>query len=426
MDMQTTVSRTTRQVVLLSMGDSRNTSGVTRFLAMYLRGMAAYPEYEVLNVRFDQHPDRIFVRRHVYPTHTELVIPLPPGVEELVRHRYWMRAYNDAVLPYVLPYLRPGCLLHLHTLNVIDLALLIRRRVPCRIVSHLHCIPWKSHFNGRRERFNRLYDGVYNGGMDAGELRRSLQGVSFEMAYYHEADRVVCVTECAADFLRRYMDVPAERIAVIPNGIEDAGTLPAERPSHEGPVRLLFVGVLSESKGIGTVLRALQLLMREGRAVELYVCGRCPEEKRVRFGRAHPGLPVRLLGLLSYAELTALYRSCDIGVIASLQEQCSYAALEMMMHGLPVVTTLVDGLGELFRDGTDALGVGTRFSPVLGLSADVEQMARQIGRLIDDAALRRRLGQEARRTFERRYTLPAMMARIAELYREMEFPLKTD
>ena len=76
--------------------------------------------------------------------------------------------------------------------------------------------------------------------------------------------------------------------------------------------------------------------------------------------------------------------------------------------------------------GVDALGVGTRFSPVLGLSADVEQMARQIGRLIDDAALCRRLGREARRTFERRYTLPAMMARIAELYREMEFPLKTD
>ena len=191
-------------------------------------------------------------------------------------------------------------------------------------------------------------------------------------------------------------------------------------------MRLLFVGVLSESKGIGTVLRALQLLVREGRKVELYVCGRCPEEKRVRFGRAHPGLPVRLLGLLSYAELTALYRSCDIGVIASLQEQCSYAALEMMMHGLPVVTTLVDGLGELFRDGVDALGVGTCFSPVLGLSADVEQMARQIGRLIDDAALRRRLGREARRTFERRYTLPTMVARIAELYREMEFPLKTD
>ena len=426
MDMQTTVSRTTRQVVLLSMGDSRNTSGVTRFLAMYLRGMAAYPEYEVLNVRFDQHPDRIFVRRHVYPTHTELVIPLPPGVEELVRHRYWMRAYNDAVLPYVLPYLRPGCLLHLHTLNVIDLVLLIRRRVPCRIISHLHCIPWKSHFNGHRDRFNRLYDGVYNGGMDASELRRALQGVSFEMAYYHEADRVICVTECAADFLRRYMDVPAGRITVVPNGIGDAGAPPAERAPRDGPVRLLFVGVLSESKGIGTVLRALQVLVRQGRAVELYVCGRCPEEKRARFERAHPGLPVRLLGLLSYSELTALYRSCDIGVIASLQEQCSYAALEMMMHGLPVVTTLVDGLGELFRDGVDSLGVGTRFSPVLGLSADVDQMARQIGRLIDDAALRRRLGQEARRTFERCYTLPAMMERIVAVYREMESPLKTD
>lgn len=95
--------------------------------------------------------------------------------------------------------------------------------------------------------------------------------------------------------------------------------------------------------------------------------------------------------------------TCDAGIIASLQEQCSYVAIEMSMFGMPLITTAVDGLDEMFIDEESALKVSTRFSNVYGLSADTDDMANKMKRLIDDKELRYRLSNNIRKLYEKNF-----------------------
>ena len=70
-------------------------------------------------------------------------------------------------------------------------------------------------------------------------------------------------------------------------------------------------------------------------------------------------------------------------------------------------------------DGKSGLKVNTVFSPVLGLSVDVRQMARQISRLSSDGQLRESLRKEGRLRYENVFTLQKMMKDLVDLYNEM-------
>lgn len=408
------------QVVLMTMQDSDNESGVSRFIEQHLQALEAYSsEINVCSIRFVLNPIRLFPRLTQYSYYNDWEIPLPIRMEEAINHAYWMHAYNEFIFKYLKDILVPGCILHLNTLNLIDLAVYIQKNIPCRILSHLHCIPWKSYYNSNRKVFNDLYDRIYNQKGERSELSRRLQKRPYEMNFYHQADRIICVTQCAADFLHRYMNVPENKIEVIYNGIADKCGKEIYRQKEPPVLRCLYAGFLLESKGVHFILDALRIVKKRGYKVELLVAGHCSERQKNVLLNTWRDIPCQVLGLIPFNELTNLYETCDLGIIGSLQEQCSYVALEMMMFGLPVVTTLVDGLGELFVDGQTALGVGTRFSPILGLSVNTEQMASQIIRMIEEPKLRLQLSHAGRLRFKENFTQPIMAEQIMKVYRQL-------
>ena len=122
------------------------------------------------------------------------------------------------------------------------------------------------------------------------------------------------------------------------------------------------------------------------------------------------------MGFLAGVVLKELYFQCDIGIIGSLQEQASYTGVEMSMFGMPIVTTNVDGLDEMFTDEINALKVNTNFSPIFGLSVDVEMMADQVIRLIEDKKLRKEVGRNARKLYEEKLTSSLMIQRVVHVY----------
>jgi len=117
--------------------------------------------------------------------------------------------------------------------------------------------------------------------------------------------------------------------------------------------------------------------------------------------------------------LKKLYIENDIGVIGSLQEQASYTGVEMSMFAMPVITTNVDGLDEMFTDEVNALKVRTGFSSVFGLSVDVEMMANKMIRLMNDKSLRKKIGQNARKLYEQKLSLELMINRTVDVYRKL-------
>lgn len=330
-----------------------------------------------------------------------------------------MKSYTNEVIKLIQPHLEYSrkTVIHVHTLNLMELALSLKGILPdSKIVTHLHCIPWKGYVNSNIYLFNRLYQKYYMEG--DWEVYQYLTHHS-ELNAYTQSDRVVCLTESAREFLTRICPNVKDRIWLIPNGLVDLGR-DFNRPyKTEGELRLVYAGALSPGKGLTYILDALLQLEESGTSVSLDVAGfPSPRvEKLVR--EKYSTLNVTLRGVLPREELMELYKVAHVGIIASLQEQCSYVALEMCMMGLPIVTTAIDGLDEIFEHGTNALKVPVTFSRSRGLTPDVNSMTQHIATLAGDESLRQKLGLNARELYLRLYTLEKMVLATENLYLEV-------
>ncbi len=406
------------QLVVMNIDNENTTSGVTRYVQMLLGGLKSYSSIQVVYICLMSSNTLIFPRITRQDGYLEILFPLPLDKNNIIAERYWNNGYNAFVFKYFENILQAGCILHLQYVNLIDLALYIKKRIPCKIIAHLHCIPWKSLYDRDVKKFNMLYHAVYKKKGDMPQAHEFSQIVC-EMDYYHKSDYVVCVTKCAAGFLVNYMNVPSKKIRVIYNGLTDC-VKKVKRESKVGiKRRVLYVGVLSKSKGLTYILDALRIVRRKGFDVELVVAGTYTSQTKDKIYHDYPDIPIILKGLICYKDLQDLYRTCEIGIIASMQEQCSYAAIEMLMHGMPVVSTMIDGLGEIFKDEESALKIDTVFSPIMGLSVNVEQMANQILRLFSNLLLRQKLQNGGRLRYENKFTLRKMMDSTVKLYNEI-------
>jgi glycosyltransferase involved in cell wall biosynthesis len=109
-------------------------------------------------------------------------------------------------------------------------------------------------------------------------------------------------------------------------------------------------------------------------------------------------------------DVTTWYRAADVLVISSHCEGLSNVMIEALAAGLPVVSTRVSGSSILQEDPVAGLVVNT---------GDVGALAHAIACLLEDARLRARLGQNARRKFEARFSLESIADRTLALYQRL-------
>ena len=406
---------------LIDMSHADNTSGVDRHVETLLKGLASYPFIHVYWIHLRNDNTMLFHREECNDSYTKITIPLPQQYNEIIADRFWIRKYNEQVFR-ITEHLfknKQNCILHLHTLNLIDLAAFIREQIPCKIITHLHCIPWKAYYDTDKRKFNELYRQVY---VDKSPEINPQDFVTnnCELQSYTDADHVVCVTRCAVDFLRQIMGKSDENVSVIPNGIDDfANEILISDSDDSEEFRLLYVGVLTEGKGLNYILKAMRKVKQQGYNLSLTIAGKITPMFSEKLKNENRDLSLHILGRVPFDELKKHYRESDAGIIASLQEQSSYVAIEMAMFGLPVITTAVDGLDEIFTDNLNALKVNTRFSNVTGLSVDVDMMAEKIIALIQDKELRTILSKKVRVLYKQELTLERMMQQTVSVYQKL-------
>jgi glycosyltransferase involved in cell wall biosynthesis len=403
------------------MSHEDNASGVDRYINMLLYGLENYPFIQVYRIRFLA--GRIlFHQEEKKKNHTHVIIPMPQQTGEIISERYWFRKYDEHVFQLIRHLFenKPNRIIHIHTLNLISLASYIKSQLPCKIITHLHCIPWKDFYNKNQKKFNQLYS-LYRSEKNTKFIKEPFFSNNCEYESYTASDKIICVTQCAKDFLKKVMEIPEKHIEVISNGMNDIGNHSENRMHNmaTGVFYGLFVGILSEGKGTFYILKALRKVQKRGYSVCLNMAGTCSPAVRKQITEKYSDLRVNILGQIPFEELQSLYRESHFGIIASLQEQCSYAAIEMMAFGLPVVTTAVDGLDEIFTDGLNALKVNTRFSKVFGLSVDTDMLADKIIALIENDDLRERLGINARELYLKKFTLEQMMQQTINVYKRI-------
>jgi glycosyltransferase involved in cell wall biosynthesis len=163
---------------------------------------------------------------------------------------------------------------------------------------------------------------------------------------------------------------------------------------------LLFVGDLSNEKGVRTLLDAYQLL-GSGRPPLMLV------------GRLTPDTPTRLPDGAEvhlewpHEDVQIAFRRCISAVLPSVwPDPCPTTVLEAMASGRPVVTTSVGGIGDMVVDGESGLLVPP--GDELGLAAAIR-------RVLADGELRSRLGVGAQ-TKVRRFTASVVAEQLESVY----------
>lgn len=230
---------------------------------------------------------------------------------------------------------------------------------------------------------------------------------------WQRVDAGIAVSEALAHFsrniegARRPIRVVQHGIPAMPNGDSQA----ARRALGLAPDGLAvgIVGRLIEQKGIADAIDAFARVAPGRAGVELLIAGEGPARRALerRAATSPSGERVRFLGWRS--DRQAVMCALDLLMAPSLREGFGLAVLEAMALGIPVIATRVGGLSELVAEGETGLLVPP---------ADPPALAAALHRMLEDPALRRRLGEAGRARARRDFTIGRMAEETLAVYRE--------
>ncbi|GAA4191542.1 hypothetical protein GCM10022288_22540 [Gryllotalpicola kribbensis] len=203
-----------------------------------------------------------------------------------------------------------------------------------------------------------------------------------------------------SDYLARAVEgvygLAPHRVSTARNGVDLERFI--EKNSFAPLPTIGFVGRVAIEKGVDTLLRACRILAERGRAFGVQIVGDTNwgfsdgnpygrEVARLADELAERGVPIRRLGHVARAQIPAAIAESDVHVVPSRwDDPAPLTVLEGMATGVPVVASASGGIPEL------VWGAG-RLVP----RENAEALADVLDELVQDAELRRELGEEARR-----------------------------
>lgn len=214
------------------------------------------------------------------------------------------------------------------------------------------------------------------------------------------ADRILAGSEYVRDSLID-IGVQSSKITIIPYGVDIRRFSPRKR-EKETTFRILFVGQISQRKGIKYLLEAFRRLQLPN--AELVLVGRVLGDGA---GLAPYRDWFRHVQNVPHHEVHDLFQNANIFVYPSLHEGSALAVYEALASGLPVITT--PNTGSVVRDGEEGFIVPIR---------NVEMLMEKIQVLYDNPELRRMMGQRARQKAEQ-YTWDLYRQRLAKILQEL-------
>ena len=214
------------------------------------------------------------------------------------------------------------------------------------------------------------------------ELHRRLGG---------QADGFIAASSAARARLLAF-GIPDARIAVALQAadVEPFRAAAASRslPTPGAPVRIISAGRLVPDKNFELLIEAFARAGLTPAQAELEIAGVGFLEAQLKALATRLGVPVRFHGHLPPDALPALYAQADVHALISSYEPFGVAVREAAAAGLPIICSKTAGAaGDVAIEGRNALLVNPY---------DVDDIAGALGRLVDDADLRRRMGDESR------------------------------
>jgi glycosyltransferase involved in cell wall biosynthesis len=223
---------------------------------------------------------------------------------------------------------------------------------------------------------------------------------------FRESNHIVVMGQYWARAIVERVPTAAPKISIVPNATMASGL--DQLPSETGRVRITCLGQLGQRKGTSQLIDAFQRLNCRDDWTATVAGDGMVQDYRAKVCSLGMQDKVAIPGWLDSAATEDLLRRTDILVLPSFSENLPMVILEAFAHGIPVISTPVGAIPEVVREGHNGLLVP---------AGDVAALARALERLIEDPALRRNLGSEARRDHAERYDIGPYIARLAEIWR---------
>jgi glycosyltransferase involved in cell wall biosynthesis len=206
------------------------------------------------------------------------------------------------------------------------------------------------------------------------------------------ADAVVALCGNERDWIKRCS--PHTHVEVIPNGIAlDAFPLLLNSEPVRAELRVLYVGQLTEFKGVGELISAVHELQVRGQNAELHIVyQRADDEHAYKAKAAKLGLSnVHFHGALAPLDLAQMYASCDVLVLPSQAEVQPSTILEAQIYGAQVIAATVGCIQGELKDGDIGLDQPNAENILLALDQAARQRPALAKTRLDRATRNRRL-----------------------------------
>jgi len=232
----------------------------------------------------------------------------------------------------------------------------------------------------------------------------------------HFSDRIICPSPDLTKLLK-YCFVDEHKIHVIPNGVNlktfdemKCDTAFLDKYALEKESFVLYIGRLTNRKGVHYLIKAFQNIKKEYGKLKLVIAGSGEFEPYLRklilgtrdvFFMGHVG---------SMMIKKLLYKNCLTVVVPSIYETFPMVVLEAMACSKPVIASNVGGIRLLIKHGKNGFLVKPK---------DAREIEMFIKRLYEDPNLGRRMGMFGRKLVEKEFTVDKMTNATLKVYKSL-------
>lgn len=218
---------------------------------------------------------------------------------------------------------------------------------------------------------------------------------------YSYVDKFICPSEF---YRRKFIEfgVLESKLEYIPNFVD----LEQFQPCYEYQDYFIYVGRLSEEKGIKTLIRG----MKKVESSKLYIIGTGPIESELKNQVNDLNLKnVEFLGFKTGKDLENTIKNSKFTIIPSeWYENCPMSVIEVMAYGKAVIGSDLGGIPELIED---------RITGLLFKAGDHEELANKINYMLNNPINCKRMGKEGRLRAEKLYDKEIHYEKVNEVYK---------
>ena len=235
---------------------------------------------------------------------------------------------------------------------------------------------------------------------------------SYTRWVFSKADRVAVLGFTSQKFVTETLKVDPEKIVIITNGVPSPSYERKPFSLTNGKVRIMFLGNLSERKGVSDLLEAIARSKGFSKNLAEAVFVGSGDVKGYE-------QKAKSLGVSGYVSFTGwaeqkvaqeLMATADVLALPSYDEGLPLVILEALGNGVAVLCTPVGEIDHNLTHNKDSVFV---------TPGNVEEMTQVLDKLIFDSEFRNRISDNGKLLFEERYSLESFSDSVAEVHQEV-------